>query len=415
MKKILTLTILSLSLLLLASCHDYIPVRPASLSDGAWEGVFEAYWSGMNENYVFWDLDSPSKEWDKVYDDYIDKFKELGAIDYSNKTDVKKAALLFFELSKNLSDGHFALSMITSINGADSVMFSPRTFQIAKETDPAASDASIFDKIYEGKEDDLLTDEIKYEDAISTLKNDFGLFKANSPQVYAEATAYWSEDMSDYLSEKLKEKNADFVSKGTSNKTLRAEIPKDTASPMISQYFSKWMVLNIKDNLNALVGLTKAGLPGVPANVIYIALSNFVFFQYYSRMDFPTLVFLEIFEHFKHDNSVSGMIIDLRGNTGGYNIDRQILFADMVPSDLKIAELRTKQGARRLDYGPWIPAYIEREVLSGDSSHLSNKPIVALTNQKSVSNAEVTTLMVKQFPKGRSIGGKTYGGEGCLI
>jgi len=129
---------------------------------------------------------------------------------------------------------------------------------------------------------------------------------------------------------------------------------------------------------------------------------------------------LEIFKYYKHLDGTTGLILDLRGNGGGYNLDRSILFSDLVGKDHQFAWYRSKAGGdNRLDYGPWLPVYIHPYTSTGAEtgytvSTLASKPMVALTNIGSVSNSEMTTLFVRSFPKGVSIGGKTWGGEGAL-
>ena len=41
--------------------------------------VFESFWHGMNNSYVFWDIDPT--DWDKVYDDYLPRFRELDKLE----------------------------------------------------------------------------------------------------------------------------------------------------------------------------------------------------------------------------------------------------------------------------------------------------------------------------------------------
>ncbi|GAB5527624.1 MAG: hypothetical protein Roseis2KO_54960 [Roseivirga sp.] len=56
----------------------------------------------MNENYVFWDVDST--DWNGVYDQYQSLFSQL---DLNKKADVGTAARYFQEITKNIRDGHY--------------------------------------------------------------------------------------------------------------------------------------------------------------------------------------------------------------------------------------------------------------------------------------------------------------------
>ena len=66
------------------------------------EGIFESFWHQMNENYVFWDVDST--DWNGVYDQYQSLFSQL---DLNKEADVGTAAMYFQEITKNIRDGHY--------------------------------------------------------------------------------------------------------------------------------------------------------------------------------------------------------------------------------------------------------------------------------------------------------------------
>lgn len=66
--------------------------------------TFEAYWNGMNNNYLFWDIDTTN--WDRVYRQYKPLFEKLNAED---STDIRTAYTYFKEMTSGLVDGHYAL------------------------------------------------------------------------------------------------------------------------------------------------------------------------------------------------------------------------------------------------------------------------------------------------------------------
>lgn len=106
MKKFKYLLLL-LIIVLLISCNNSSPINPKDYlsSDVAtWEELFKAYWSGLSDNYIFWDLDDQNGEWDNIYYEYLPKFRSLGNIDY---TDMKEGVFLLYDMSTILSDGHF--------------------------------------------------------------------------------------------------------------------------------------------------------------------------------------------------------------------------------------------------------------------------------------------------------------------
>lgn len=68
--------------------------------------VFETFWHAMNNNYVFWDIDPT--DWDKVYDDYLPRFRKLDALE-TVKTETLRE--LYTEICENLIDHHYALQL----------------------------------------------------------------------------------------------------------------------------------------------------------------------------------------------------------------------------------------------------------------------------------------------------------------
>ena len=116
------------------------------------------------------------------------------------------------------------------------------------------------------------------------------------------------------------------------------------------------------------------------------------------------------------DESATGLIIDLRGNGGGANIDRQLLFGDLFSSPFKFGYQINKIGIGRQEYSLPSPVYIypEPSLYHNQYSSLASKPVAVITNIMTVSNGEVTTNMVKALEKGKQIGGKTLGGQGTL-
>lgn len=64
--------------------------------------VFDAFWDGMNQNYLFWDIDTTN--WDAMYNRYRPLFQKLNL---KNDEDVRKSVGYFKQMTKGLIDGHF--------------------------------------------------------------------------------------------------------------------------------------------------------------------------------------------------------------------------------------------------------------------------------------------------------------------
>ena len=140
-KRVFFFAITLFTVLFIFSCSQYSPVLPSDMAKSeTWEDLFKALWTGLSDNYVFWDIDDANGEWDKVYEEYLPKFQELGAIDTSDRETKKKGTILLFDSVKNLSDGHF------NIRAFDS-WFYPSNYRIVKENNPEMTEEEIMENL----------------------------------------------------------------------------------------------------------------------------------------------------------------------------------------------------------------------------------------------------------------------------
>ena len=109
------LGLLSLFFMLLSfsSCRKDIPVIKAAQNypGDSYPNLFEAFWNGMNSNYVFWDIDTTN--WDKVYSTYKPLFAQLTTFNSSNQ---QLAEQYFSQLTTGLIDSHYNLTFETTGN-----------------------------------------------------------------------------------------------------------------------------------------------------------------------------------------------------------------------------------------------------------------------------------------------------------
>lgn len=477
----LTLLIITMLVFLLCSCSQNSPVLPSDMAlSGTWEDLFKGLWTGLSDNYVFWDLDDANGEWDKVYEEFIPKFRELGSINTSNR---KKGTILLFDSVKNLSDGHFTMDAFGS-------SFSPSDYRILKKEHPELSDQEVLEKIYDYYEKfDLLPADMVYEDSKSIMENTFSIpltttltttlvkteefinkygnlyfnwsgesggtmtCNAVNPNIqlrtppYGEAIMLYSSShefgsvttydgsiqdcTSDYafdnppagsfqgpyypvsdLSWKGKEQNLDDI---FSDWTLCLVLSVNPEYDQTDKVFRKGV--NLK--MLALSGITKEETDGnakvdYTANTVYFISSGFNFFPLKDQAEMKQ--FLMDFHKFKMNENAAGMILDMRGNSGGYNADREILFGDMFREPHLIGYQKNKTGAGRLDLTQEFPLYIypEADFFGNEFSDIASKPVVVITNTATVSNGEITVLMVNSLPNGGQTGGVTMGANGTL-
>ena len=79
-------------------------------ANNSFEGQFKAIWTAMNCNYPIWDYEEQfGMDWDKVYDEYLPKFRALderARVQHDSVTNEELKAL-YTEILRPLHDGHF--------------------------------------------------------------------------------------------------------------------------------------------------------------------------------------------------------------------------------------------------------------------------------------------------------------------
>jgi len=110
-------------------------------------------------------------------------------------------------------------------------------------------------------------------------------------------------------------------------------------------------------------------------------------------------------------NNIKGIIIDVRGNQGGNLGDLNFFVGHFIDSPLHFGYTQTKSGNGRLDYTPWIKAYVNPE----PTARKIDLPIVMLADMYTASLGEAVLMAFKAFPKCTFIGEKTWGATGPLV
>lgn len=300
------------------SCREDFPNvdSPENSLGYNYRQVFEAYWNGMNTNYVFWDIDPT--DWDAMYRQYKPLFAKL---DVNNPQDENVAHTYFREMTARLVDSHYTLvfedTSLSSIN--------PSSDRRKKEPD--------------------------YHDPI-----DANHFSVTVPTYYLQEA---------------------LIGSATSSE-----------------------------------GTTTAISGRIENNILYFYCSSFFLSIYYNqvRNNGVKLVLQDFFNRLGAMSNIEGVVIDVRGNGGGDLDDLNFLIGRMIDKPLNFGYTRSKRGNGRLDYGPWIPAFVTPQ--NGSRSIIS--PIVVLADLHSVSMAEITTMAVGVLPNGYFVGERTWGAHGPL-
>jgi hypothetical protein len=133
------------------SCRKEVtPVRETAYYGKSWSEVFEAFWNGMNTNYVFWDIETVN--WDNMYKTYKPRFEYLD----QHPNDIQngqKAAQYLVDMTKDLSDSHLSImfngyaNFLISNYPVQSTNFSPAGIRHQLRGDVPPISRSVFDQL----------------------------------------------------------------------------------------------------------------------------------------------------------------------------------------------------------------------------------------------------------------------------
>lgn len=98
--------------IVLPSCRKELPTldNPDEYRSGSYKEEFDAFWKGMNNNYMFWDVDPT--DWDTVYKKYAPIFAQLK---WKDTADTRKAFSYYRDMTSTLVDGHYSISSVKNI------------------------------------------------------------------------------------------------------------------------------------------------------------------------------------------------------------------------------------------------------------------------------------------------------------
>jgi len=315
-----------LAIFTFSSCHKEVTAtnQTGNTPTGNFSQVFQDFWTQMNNNYVFWSIDTTN--WDNMYSIYKPKFESLNLYDSADNI---KAYGYFKEMVDGLSDSHYTLFP----NGG--------TIQPAHDR--------------------------KLKN-VAFIENMFGT-APYSPSV--DGRFYYTNALDSlYLGDKV--------------------VGVDTTGSNKDMYAVAGMITN--------------------SNTLYFSFSKFALVSEYQGGSASIKKVLDYFFKQLTNTSVTGLIIDVRGNGGGDIADLNFLVGSLIATPLQIGYSRSKNGTGRLDYTPWAPAVVTPRA----GAMAFTKPIVVLADGESVSMAELTTMSLKRLSNTTVVGDTTWGANGPL-
>ncbi len=458
MKKILTLLMIILSLLVLSSCTNDVK-DPVDETTDSWESTFRQYWDTMSLEYVHFS-EEEGLDWDSVYEKYLPLFQNL---DYSNKEDSITAFRYFKEMAWQLSDYHYTLTVKDQFG--NSISISPSTLQKMKKAHPdwdindypdimalavtPAGGISMSVLSINGGFDNPVIKDLsaateaekaeykKYVTSIEGILEVSDLTKAglfhNGTADFTSAVGYTIEapksetptpaekawttvvnglslDGFTYFYGLTKDSVFYFyISQFPSSKCLepllyRENLTSDERKKLEQSgldiiHDALWCQ-NVKGGVTYDLSTEREQLEGICdllKNLKYITAGGKCSFDGYSW------------------ESVSGVVMDVRSNGGGDVSFLLTLMGSFFSEETKIGQVRYRDSYSRYNYTPWIDYYLEKEYCNPVASANYSGPLVMLTNGYSVSCSETACIIAKLLPSAKIVGGQTYGGTCALI
>lgn len=370
---------------------------------------------------------------------------------------MKKGIFLLFDMSKGLSDGHFYMSIKTP-DGEKS--FQPSIYRLLKEKLPNASSDEINEILYQDYECyNYFDDDFMYDSAQNILAFIFKIpiavfLNESDKENYSDIQFYSTYSYNPKIQRRVSYNNEVLLysteypngSKEVNGEVIKVNNPEEATGPYfpledliwdsgnnidtVNEYFSSLTLAigadyyeDYNDEAHtlkkrsefpffSLTGFTNKN-SDIAANTIYFLFSEFFFVEYRNYSPQAIDTYLDYFHRLKMMDEAAGLVFDVRGNIGGFNIDRQLILGDIFSSPFLFGYQINKIGAGRHEHSLPIPLYIypESEYYNGEFQNIINKPIVILTNGNSQSNSETLVHIVKAI-NGKQIGGKTLGVQG---
>ena len=444
--------ILTMLLMLLAtSCHqdsdnlmayDHADNLVFGGAEKSFAEKFKVTWHGLNQYYALWDFEEEQGlDWDKVYAEYLPKFEALDEREKDDPVLDSEVKELLKGMLSPLHDGHFVIEWKNHVSG-NNVVYAPSLDRNASRDDIQVS--SGFEpelKYYANpKNGEVMLDETgqpivqEYSTKWNDLKNALTTTKGKGlDYITAEIKRIESltipTEMEVFNLQSLKKLNEELG-------TVLIIGDDKTAIQTYNQLVLKYAYLNVPgltivDNgfIENGISVKFALLKGSTGSIAYFYFSDFSLTPYlyaalsdekfdmenkttYAHVNGIREVWMNWFSYIQQlhkTGKLDGVIIDVRSNGGGMAYDGRYVAGALLPQGgFHYGYTRFKRGTSRYDYSPLMPSYMD--TLEGEHEVINDKPVVLLTNCKSVSMSEMTAQVVKLMPNGTIIGKRTHGG-----
>lgn len=406
-------------------------------ADTSFAAKFKIMWKGLNQNYAIWDYEAEhGVDWDAVYDEYYPQFE---ALDKRGKDETVTDAELLDLLKKvidPLHDGHFSLGMVNHKTGntlrivpsADrnsgrddynyTYTFAPRfDYYVNNNEVETDADGNPIVMEFSTEPDEII---VKF---VTTpgLGFQWMISRVNELRAMPSRT-----EMQEFELTNLLKLNNAMASAGQNFYDVN----------FYNSLQAQYSFLNIPgfDSIDPIfsskgINIKYALLKG---NIAYFRVNHFRLQPYLSETEFNKTFgkcdaqtqsmakqikniwqnWFDTIQALHKNGNLGGVIIDVRSNGGGNIDDYPYCLGALLPEGgIQIGYLRYKHGTGRFDYSVLTPDITKT---MSDPHEIITEPIVVLTNCRTISMAEMTTMGAKIISNGTVIGTRTWGAR-CPI
>lgn len=151
-------------------------------------------------------------------------------------------------------------------------------------------------------------------------------------------------------------------------------------------------------------------------NIPYLKMSNFYISnsEHTKEMNNVLQNFFNNVRNLNKAERLGGVILDNRGNPGGYTNDLNYIPGLFIEEPITLFRRRTKSGLGRYDYEGWTDVIVQSTKNLQQISDFK-APFVALQDMHSISLGEVSSFAISKLPTGYVIGENTMGAFGTLL
>ncbi len=320
-------------------------------------GQWQYIWQAMDNNYVFWDIDDT--DWDALYNKYYRRFKNLDE--------------LLDSLDKECGKGNLGSDKLESINHAEM--------------------------------SDLMSKELAAD--LSSLVDRHLTLRMCNP--HNGNRPYVVQPLGSHLA-----RRPDYHKTVTNSQALRDNSTYngvDYIYDAIQRYYgvTPYYVLDESSSFRWMYACCLEG------GIMYLRMGGYFLSEMDEKPEVKDLVtrFFSAVNTAVNDGNLQGIILDNRGNTGGYVNDLTYIPGMFMRDTVKIMEKKTKNGLGRYDYSPMEECRI---VPADETIDIAGAPFVVIQDMNSVSMGEMSGYACAMtIPSAVIIGERSAGALGELI